>query len=412
MGIAVKFVIITGLFLNFLPLRAAWEPIGPEGGNLRALARARSDESRIYAASFTNPSQIVKSTDGGDSWVRVGNLPDCVYSLAIDPGNRDILYAGGCARIFKSTNAGSTWNSYAVSNYNIYYLAIHPTQPATISAAGAVKTGAYYYLSYFRSTNGGVNWISKPIVTNKQSCAYCLALDPVNPQTIYIGGSVMDSLKSPLLFKSLDAGANFTDISAGFAPCSTAWALAVHPTQTSNIYCGTDTGIYRSTDCGLSWNVTGPDRHIYSLATSSAEPDLVIAGADTAIYKSTDAGLSWFPTGSGFHGREFRSLAISRSAAADIGAGNNVGFFKSTNGGSNWVEPTQNMNINAVDNFAVSRSAPATLYAEISEVGEFKTADSGAHWTLLPDFLSCGSICGFALHNLNPDTVFALEGKG
>lgn len=409
---AVIFSIFTGLAIFVSPLNATWEPIGPKGGNLRAMARARSDESRFYAASFTDPSQIVKSTDGGNNWTRVANLPGFVYCLTIDPENSDVVYAGGGARIFKTTDGGFSWTNYPVSNYNIYNIAINPTQPAVISAAGAVKTGAYYYLSYFRSTNAGVNWISKQIVTNRKSCAYCLALDPEDPQTIYIGGSVMDSLKSPLIFKSLDAGVNFTDISAGFSPCSTAWTLAIHPTLTNNIYCGTDTGIYRSTDYGATWSVTGLYRHVYSLAISDAQPDLVIAGSDTTIYQSTDAGMTWFKTGPGFYGREFRSLAVSRVEAINIGAGNNVGFFKSTNGGAGWAESDQNMNINAVDNFVVSRSAPATVYAEITEVGEFKTADSGAHWILLPDFLSCGSICGIAAHNSNPDTVFALEGKG
>jgi photosystem II stability/assembly factor-like uncharacterized protein len=409
---AIKFALLIGFALYVTPLHAAWEPIGPSGGNLRAMARSRTDESRIYGASFTNPAQIVKSTDGGDSWTRVGNIADLIYCLIVDPVNPEIVYAGGRAKIFKSSNGGTSWNSYPVSNYNLYNIAIHPTQPAVISAVGAVQVGAYYYLSYFRSTNAGVNWVSRQIVTNRKSCAYCLAIDPADPQTIYVGGSVMDSLKSPLIFRTLDAGTNFTDISAGFAPCSTAWALAVHPIQTGNIYCATDTGIYRSTDYGATWNVTGLYRHVYSLATSTAQPGLVVAGADTTVYKSTDAGLTWFKTGPGCRGREFRTMAVSQTAPANAAAGNNVGFFKTSNGGSTWDESNHNMNINAIDNFTVSRSNPSVLYAEIGDVGEFKTTDSGASWVLLPDFLSCGSICGIAAHNSDPDTVFALEGKG
>jgi photosystem II stability/assembly factor-like uncharacterized protein len=411
MKITVKFMLFIGCLCSS-SLRAQWEPIGPEGGDLRALARARSDETRIYAVSRTNPSHIVKSTNRGASWSSVTCVPDFIYSMTIDPTNPDIVYAGGCAKIFKSTDAGATWSYYSVSNFNIYNLAIHPTQPAVISAAGAVKIGLYYYLAYFRSTNAGLTWTSKQIVTNKKSCAYCLAIDPADPRTIYIGGSVLDSLKNPLLYKSVDAGVNFTDVSAGFAPCSTVRALAIHPVQTNIVYCGTDTGMYRSTDSGSSWSAAGVYGHVYSLATSAAEPNAVFAGADTAIYRSTDAGLSWIKTGPGLFGREFRSLAMSRTTASDIVAGNDVGFFTSGSGGSVWAASNHAMNINAVDNFTVSRSAPATIYAEISEVGEFKTVDAGAQWSLLPDFLSCGSICGIAAHNAQPDTVFALEGKG
>lgn len=409
---AIPSMLFAGIFTVCSFLNAAWEPIGPPGGNLRAMARARSDESRFYAASFTNPSQIIKSTDLGETWSRINNLPDFIYSLAVDPSDRDIVYAGGCGRIFKSTNGGLTWNNYPVSNYNIYQIAIHPSQPSSLSASGAVKVGAYYYLAYFRSTNAGVAWTARQVVSNRKSCAYALSLDPADPQIIYIGGSVMDSSKTPLVFKSTDAGATFTDISAGLPACSTLWTLETHPAQSGTIYCGTDTGIYLTTDAGGSWNLSGSYRHIYRLAATPADPNLVFAGADTTIFKSTDSGQSWFPAGAGYHGREYRALAISRISPADIAAGNNVGFFRSTDGGSNWSESNDNMNVSAIDNLSLSRSAPAIVFAEIADVGEFKTSDSGAHWSLLPDFLSCGSVCGLAVHNQDPDTVFALEGKG
>ncbi len=400
------------VLLTFSPAQASWESMGPAGGNLRAMARALSNESVFYAASFNNPSRIVKSTDTGDSWTCIGMVPDFIYSLVIDPSNADIIYAGCSSRVYKSTNGGAVWNSYPVSGYNIYDLAIHPSQPPTIRAAGAVRIGIYYYLSFFSSTNGGITWTSKQLVANKKSCGYCIAIDPTNPQILYLGGSIMDSLKNPIVFRSTDGGTNFTDVSTGFAACSTAYAVAVHPTNPSIIYFTTDTGVYRSTDSGMTWTMVSPYRHAFSLATSLDEPDLVAAGADTTVYKSTDAGLTWSGSGPDLYGSEIRNVAISQTVSADICAGNNTGFFKTTDCGLSWHESNNGMNVTAVQNFAVSRQSPSTVYMEVNDVGEFKTTDQGGSWVMLPDFLSCGMICEFAIHNENADTVYALEGAG
>ncbi len=404
--------IILHLLIIFSLGNAAWESIGPAGGNLRAMARSRFNESIIYAASFTNPAHILKSTDTGNSWSRIATIPDHVYCLEIDPLNADIIYAGCSCRVYKSTNGGTAWNSYAVSDYNIYDLAIHPSEPQTIRAAGAVKVGVYFYTAFLNSTNAGINWITNQLIVDKKSCAYCITIDPSNSQVLYIGGSVMDSLKNPYIFKSTNGGANFADISTGLAPCSTANAIAMHPTNSSIIYFSTDNAMYRSTDFGNSWNNISSFFNVRSFATTLDAPEMVVAGADTTVYRSTDAGLSWSASSTQFYGREFYNIAVCQTESNDICAGNNAGFVKTTNGGLSWFVSNNGLNENAIDNFGISRQSPSTIYIEIDEVGEFKTSDQGMTWTMLPDFLSCGMICRFAVHNASADTVYALEGVG
>jgi hypothetical protein len=70
---------------------------------------AIDSESKIaYAASMG----LLKSIDGGVTWVPTGfGLPDNVWvrSLAIDPANHDILYAGTGKGVFVSADRGERW---------------------------------------------------------------------------------------------------------------------------------------------------------------------------------------------------------------------------------------------------------------------------------------------------------------
>jgi photosystem II stability/assembly factor-like uncharacterized protein len=68
-----------------------------------------SPDSRVYA--LTTESLMVIDGDG-DIWHKVETLPDLAVSLAIDPTNPQILYAGTVAYgAYRSTDGGQTWQA-------------------------------------------------------------------------------------------------------------------------------------------------------------------------------------------------------------------------------------------------------------------------------------------------------------
>ena len=125
---------------------------------------------------------VVKGADY--QWVPVNNgLTNLdVSSLAIDPTNTQIIYAGtDGGGVFKSTDGGVSWAQMntGLTNNKLYSLAIDPTNSQTIYA-GIVGSGV------LKSTNGGTNWsqMNTGLTTgNVQS----LAIDPTNTQIIYAG---------------------------------------------------------------------------------------------------------------------------------------------------------------------------------------------------------------------------------
>jgi photosystem II stability/assembly factor-like uncharacterized protein len=101
---------------------------------------------------------IYKSTNGGNYWFRVspntGGLISSTMSLAINPTNSNIVYAGTDqdGNVYKTTDGGSTWNETGLKNKGmIYDIAINPLSPETLFV-GSWAFGLYM------STDGGATW--------------------------------------------------------------------------------------------------------------------------------------------------------------------------------------------------------------------------------------------------------------
>src|SRR5579863_133179 len=78
-----------------LAAQPSWTPVGPDGGDARALAAVPGEPSHLYLGTTT--SLIYESTDEGASWHRLAKL-DSTSDLVIDhiladPGNPAVLYA-------------------------------------------------------------------------------------------------------------------------------------------------------------------------------------------------------------------------------------------------------------------------------------------------------------------------------
>ncbi|MBN2559936.1 MAG: hypothetical protein JXQ75_03275 [Phycisphaerae bacterium] len=149
-----------------------WNAIGPGniGGRTRAIVFDPQDPDIMYAAGVAGG--IWKSTDAGANWTVTDDLMLnlAVSTIAIDPSNSNILYAGtgegflggrpgvqGLG-IFKSTDAGATWTQLAgtvtgVPEGAFYYvnkLVISPNDPTRIYAA--TRFGVW------RSLDSGQTW--------------------------------------------------------------------------------------------------------------------------------------------------------------------------------------------------------------------------------------------------------------
>src|SRR5437899_12923134 len=95
-----------------------WKPLGPDGGDVRSLARDPHSPDRILLS--TSAGQIYQSTDGGANWLRFARLGDgndyVLDRIIFHPTRPGVVYVAAWSvennggDIFRSADGGRTWN--------------------------------------------------------------------------------------------------------------------------------------------------------------------------------------------------------------------------------------------------------------------------------------------------------------
>jgi len=287
-----------------------------------------------------------------------------VISIAIDPDNTQIIYAGTYkGGLFKSTNGGSSWYEInnGLTNLHITSIAIDPDNTQIIYA-GTDGGGV------FKSTDGGANWSE---INNglKKNWVHFLTIDPKNSEIIYAGihGGV---------FKSTDGGANWNAINNGLTNTYVK-SLAIDPKNSEIIYAVTNDGrLFKSTDDGSNWSEINnglTDIWIYSLAVDPKNREIIYAGTYGRVFKSTDGGANWSEINNGLANSDVLTLTIDPKDSEIIYAGTiGSGVFKSTDGGANWNAINNGLTNLHITSIAIDPKNTQIILAGTGGAGVFK----------------------------------------
>ncbi|MCG8351753.1 MAG: hypothetical protein MI924_28635 [Chloroflexales bacterium] len=366
-----------------------WTGIGPEGGDIMALAIDPVTPDTLYAGM---QGGIYKSTDGAASWshVNTGLTNASIHALAIDAANPSTIYAGSDDGVFKSTDGGANWNptNTGIPTSRVEALVSDPTNPATLYAGQD---------SVYKSSNGGASWTLANAGLNS-SFIRALAIDPITSTTLYAG-------TDDGVFKSTNGGADWEARNTGLSTL-TVKVLAVNPITPATVYAGIDGGLFKSTNGGISWTVVMA-RSTYALAINPTNPAIVYAGASGGVYKSTNDGASWEAVNNGLAVRQIRTLAVNPANPTTLYAGASGGVYKSTNGGTSWTAVISGILQAAIAAIAIDPATPQTLYAGTSGGGISKSTDGGKSWNIVNTGLTSFWITALIVDRSTPTIIYA-----
>ncbi|UPU37859.1 putative Ig domain-containing protein [Geomonas paludis] len=381
------------LVLLITPAVAAtsWQQTGgPNGGQIRSVAIDPANNQILYAG--TNGAGVFKSNNGGGSWSAVNSgLTDTdVRRVVIDPANSQSLYVSTGTGVFKSTNGGSSWSA-ANSGLNIlpFFLILDPANSQILYAGG---------VGVYKSTNGGSSWRAVNSGLTNTSIR-SLAIDPVNSQILYAGtgGGV---------FKSTNGGSSWSAVNSNLSSIE---SLAIDPANSQILYAGTGGGVFKSTNGGSSWSSVNSSTSFESLAIDPSNSQILYAGTTgSGVFKSTDGGSTWNALNSGLIDRRVTSLTIDSTNSQILYAGTEgVGVFKTTNGGNSWSAVNSGLTNASVKSLAMDPANSQTLYAGSWGIGVSKTTDSGNSWNAISSGLTNTSVQSLAIDPVNSQILYA-----
>lgn len=330
--------------------------------------------SILYMGSGPGGAPAVrKTTDGGLTWANanVGIPTTFVWSIQIDRGNPDVLYAGtGGAGAFKSVNGGVSWTPLSVAP-TVYTLAIDP-RDSNVVYAGTYGGGIY------RSVDAGQTFSQAGSPSNGRVLS--LALDPSRRGVVYAGtagGGVA---------VSTDFAATFTDTAL-----TRGIALVLSTSDKGEVYVGTNFyGVMKSGSYGSVWSSLAKNplseikaQNIFALTIDPGHPARVIALTnDGGLLETTNGGRTWQEAGVGFTSRSSRGAAfdpVDRNRVY-VGSFTGGGLYASSDGGRTWASRALGsppVNVYAVTVGATDRS----VYVGTAGEGLWKSTDLGASFT-------------------------------
>ena len=216
--------------------------------------------------------------------------------------------------------------------------------------------------------------------------ARCLAVDPEDSDTLYVGTS------DEGLFKSADGGGSWEGLSGIEHPRVT--AVAVSPTDGA-VYAGTEpSALFVSRDGGETWREleemrklpsqptwSFPPRpwtsHVRAIAPSFSDPHLVVVGIELGgVLRSTDGGETWQDQRPGAQ-PDCHSLFAHQRAPELLYEAGGGGFAKSTDFGDSWESVDGGMGLHYVWGLAADATDPSLVYASAA-LGPYRAHGRGA----------------------------------
>ena len=260
--------------------------------NVESLAIDPRNTNVIYAGTWYLP---YKSTDGGQNWkiIKNGMIDDSdIFAINIDPRNPDHVIASACSGIYDTRDGGNIWRKVqGIPSQSRRTRAIlqHP------SVAGLVFAGTTE--GFWLSTKGGDNnsWM---VTTSRQVEINSIAIHPRNPNAVFIGTNNYG------VMVSYDGGRNFAPSNGGYSGRFVNSILAdrIEPNRVYATTINTTTGggfFFVSNDGGLTWQPSMrnmPSRLIgYSILQDERDGNVIYLGTNLGVYRSPDRGLSWAP---------------------------------------------------------------------------------------------------------------------
>jgi len=346
-----------------------WRPIGPAnmGGRVSDIDGVPGDPSTFYVSGADGG--VFRTRNGGVSFdaLFTDEKSYSVGALSIAPSDSNVLWLGsgeGDPRnsvgyghgVYRSTDGGDSWTRLGLDGTErIKRIVVHPEDPDTalVCALGR-QFGPNRERGVFRTTDGGESWSQVLYIDEDTGCSD-LDMELSNPRVLYAGMWTFrrkpwrfdDGDGETALYRSMDGGGTWEKLDGEGMPEGPMARIGVAVAQSdpSIVYMMTETqdegSLFRSDDRGDTWRMVNDNRSInfrpfyYSdIRVDPNNPDHLYS-LSGRLYKSTNGGASFEQIGGDVHG-DHQSFWIDPANSKRLLSGSDGGFQLSYDAGATW----------------------------------------------------------------------------
>jgi photosystem II stability/assembly factor-like uncharacterized protein len=403
-------------------------------------------QAQLQARRLKEEARQAAAGKRSTAWIPRGpvNVGGRITSLAVDPTNSDIVFAG-CAEggVLRSTNGGSDWTPVFDDqpSLSIGALTLDPADPQVVYVGtGEVNPGggsvAYGGTGLYRSTDGGETWSSLGLELTGSIGR--IRVDPQNSDRIFVAamGYLWSANDERGIYRTLDGGetwqkVHFVDQNTGCVDIiqrpdqpdvllAAMWRRVRQPEAYD--YGGATCAVWRSVDGGETWSVVGgglpvpnDDGGRIGLSLCAGSPERMYAiyadriGYFDGLYRSDDGGFSWNRTSDGDLEDVFASygwwFGNVRAHPSDPQTLFVLGleFYRSTNGGATYANVGTQMHVDH-HGLAFGPGVVPVIYNG-NDGGIYRSDNGGSYWWLTGD-QPITQIYRLGLDASNPDALY------
>lgn len=379
-------------------------------GRVDTIAATREASGKLTIFVGAASGGVWKSEDGGTHYRPVFDEQpvQSIGAIALDPKNSKNVWVGTGEPwvrnsvsigdgVYKSTDGGETWNKMGLPNSErVSQIIVSPKSSETVFVA---VPGALWSDSpdrgLYKTSDGGKTWNQILKGSNLSTGASTIAMDPSNPNIMFAGlwdfrrqgwtyrsgGETPNDPSGSGLFRTNDGGATWKEITPeankGFPKKPYGrLAVAIAPSNPKRVYAfveSTDSALFVSDDGGQTWQQRDKSQwmvwrpfYFANLIVDPKNPDRVFK-TDGALILSEDGGKS-FTTVGGFNGAhgDVHAVWIDPGNPKTVISGDDGGIWYAYDGGNRWWK-ANNLPISQFYHVSVDDMDPYHVYGGLQD---------------------------------------------
>ena len=333
---------------------------------------------------------VFRSEDGGHTWRDLqGTHGKSIRALAMSPSNHNILVIGALDGVFRSRDGGATWerispeNHVAIENHsslrNFVSVAIDPQDPDVIYAGTR-------HLPW-KTVDGGATWHNLKEGILDDSDVFSIIVDPRVPSRVYASACSG-------IYKSDNGAELFHRVQGLPHSAIRTRVLKQDPQRSSIVYAGTTGGLWKTVDGGAKWSlVTAPDVIVNDVLIDPRNPDRVLVATDyRGVLASNDGFMHHTASNRGFSHRGIGGVVVDRKDPNRlyVGVMNDKelgGVFVSDDAGKSWQQSSRGLA--GRDVLSLQQAEDGALFAGTNH-GIFRLVAGNVSW--LPASMILGPV--------------------